>query len=1250
MRAKVLFLFVVLFGVSTVWADRIDVSKARQVAAHVVNKLNASGQKRVAPVENQLKLVYTARSKDRSVSSVGGRHDVPSSVVDYFVFNVGLDAGFVIVAGDDRVRPVLGYSDSGAFYADSLPENMANWLAGYQKEINWAEQAGIRASAKTEAEWLACLESTSVAPLSGSGVLLNTAQWGQGVPFNGMTPVISGQHAVTGCVATAQAIIMRYHGYPVQAVGGVTSYDGYPVSYGSYDWSNMLSDYSGGYTQQQADAVAELMWHCGANVNMSYGTGASGAADKLAARSLRDVFGYTSSYYVKKSYYTWEEWKTMLRSDLDAGCPILYSGQSNGSGGHSFVCDGYTADDTYHFNWGWNGYMNGYFVLSTLDAEGNGDGFCQQQSMITRLRPDASGEKYVYRPIVSNIEYSGSYPVPQNSQVGISCSFEYSAFEDLSCYLGLGVVDAQGKLIQQPVTDRQFTFSAFAEGWRTLTTNLYIILGQALAAGQRIAPLISLDGQTWELLRCEVDKPIGVGAQGLVYDVEDEPDDPQQPVNVDLVRDPFAQKPLEVITDGSTESYMNTDTYIWRFNGLSGDAWLRFVLKDTSWKGHLQVFWGDSNESIGAEGSGTQVELSDGSWWIPVANLSGSDYLFNMKVLSDQAGLLDYDVEIYADDQQTLLSEVDGLHLRFVNPIHYVTEPTKITGSVHEKIPFTVTLSQVDETCVGQAGTLHLFFQNNSSKETHVYYVNDKGQEIEATYSDGAYSDGSGDYMTAEVPVEALRNDVPYQFKLQSEKVSGNRYQGVILSQIEVGQDVYLPVGDGSFRQIVIEEEVVIEPMLMEFVPATVTGFSGEDILFTVKATKVDPAWSGMVPRISLNIEGSTYQEVEVDYIDEQNQRIPLNIIPHPKWSTSNLCVTESYAFPALTEGREYRFAFRYIGGFSSSMPEYGSIRVESIYGDGYEELPFEINERMEYTVNPKTTATITVSGEVVYGDDHYDQHVVVASDGIYVVRSAGARIQNLTVEDGGQIVLENNLTVAGTISVNRNVPDNCWTTFSAPCTLALENGDALFGSKVLEARSGFASAQTQSWTSFAETNVPEGTALLLATSQEQPQEISWTAGSRVLPKAVTADASGNVADGDYFKLQGNPLWENLRISGKAYVLNTYTNSFELEDQPVIPPFQAYMTASDNLMNQIASLRLGDSATSVETLPDWGFRAWVDNGILSFETAQEKDVLIYTLNGVLVGTYPNSKGIRRTDLKTGAYLVVCGDKAIKIVM
>ena len=121
-----LFLFVVLFGVSTVWADRIDVSKARRVAAHVVNRLHVSGQKRVAPVERELELVYTARSKGLSVSSVGGRHDVPSSVVDYFVFNVGLDAGFVIVAGDDRVRPVLGYSDSGAFCADSLPENMAN--------------------------------------------------------------------------------------------------------------------------------------------------------------------------------------------------------------------------------------------------------------------------------------------------------------------------------------------------------------------------------------------------------------------------------------------------------------------------------------------------------------------------------------------------------------------------------------------------------------------------------------------------------------------------------------------------------------------------------------------------------------------------------------------------------------------------------------------------------------------------------------------------------------------------------------------------------------------------------------------------------------------------------------------------------------------------------------------------------------------------------------------------------------------
>ena len=45
----------------------------------------------------------------------------------YYVFNRGTDQGFVVVAGDDEVIPVMGYSDSGSFDPQDMPESMVWW-------------------------------------------------------------------------------------------------------------------------------------------------------------------------------------------------------------------------------------------------------------------------------------------------------------------------------------------------------------------------------------------------------------------------------------------------------------------------------------------------------------------------------------------------------------------------------------------------------------------------------------------------------------------------------------------------------------------------------------------------------------------------------------------------------------------------------------------------------------------------------------------------------------------------------------------------------------------------------------------------------------------------------------------------------------------------------------------------------------------------------------------------------------------
>lgn len=350
-------MLILCLSATMVWAERIDVSTARKVAENVANA--GSGLRSAG----DLSLVYAA-APGKSGSAL--RSGTVDGAADYFVFNVSGNKGFVIVSGEDRALPVFGYSDEGAFDPDNLPDNLRYMLAYYQNQITWLERSGIEVTADIQAEWSHYLNGTNFRS-TAQEVVLETAEWDQGKPYNGMTPLISGEHALTGCVATAQAIIMRYHQYPVRAIGGVSSYDGVSTTYDDYDWANMPLTYPrDGYGDARDNAVAKLMWHCGANVEMSYGLSASGASMKLPAKSYVEVFGYSPAIrYLKKETYRWEEWKEMIREELDAGYPLSYGGQSSG-GGHAFVCDGYDAQGFFHINWGWGGYSNGFLPCLCL--------------------------------------------------------------------------------------------------------------------------------------------------------------------------------------------------------------------------------------------------------------------------------------------------------------------------------------------------------------------------------------------------------------------------------------------------------------------------------------------------------------------------------------------------------------------------------------------------------------------------------------------------------------------------------------------------------------------------------------------------------------------------------------------------------------------------------------------------------------------------------------------------------------------
>ena len=65
-----------------------------------------------------------------------------SNQAAYYVYNVGNNQGFVIVSGDDRINPILGFSDEGYFDEAKAPANMKAWLNDYAQQISLLDKVG----------------------------------------------------------------------------------------------------------------------------------------------------------------------------------------------------------------------------------------------------------------------------------------------------------------------------------------------------------------------------------------------------------------------------------------------------------------------------------------------------------------------------------------------------------------------------------------------------------------------------------------------------------------------------------------------------------------------------------------------------------------------------------------------------------------------------------------------------------------------------------------------------------------------------------------------------------------------------------------------------------------------------------------------------------------------------------------------------------------------------------------------------
>lgn len=492
MRKNILLLLLVFIAVQTGFAAPRSLKQARAIAMRKAASLGI-----VNP------------NASFSKQSPGGSEDAEGKA--YYMFDNGGDRGFVIVSGDDRLQEVIGYSTQGSLSEGTMPIQLKSLLDAFEKEYDKLvgdDQMMECATAERKALAQSFLSANvNVAPLLGD------IQWGQNTPFNDLCPKPGDSRCVTGCVATAMAQVIGYFEYPTRLQQDIPGYtNGLTLSAISassapdYDYYNMLGSYDS-YSDTEASAVATLMYHCGCAVQMNYGIYGSSAIGNNVHYALGEYFGYDTNTlaYVYRRDYSLEDWCGIIDHELSNRRPVIYDGRTLSNEGHAFICDGADGNGFYHINWGWDGSYNGYFDISLLNNNYEGNttgegGFNISNSMTIGIRPTGSVTsapkvkgKDLYAGIVSaSLTQSTRTNETETFKGSSNISISNLSFNVFSGWVALAVDDGGSyKLISETrnvslgamYLDGHYSYSdknlSFEYEFPIGTTKVYVVYGNA---------------------------------------------------------------------------------------------------------------------------------------------------------------------------------------------------------------------------------------------------------------------------------------------------------------------------------------------------------------------------------------------------------------------------------------------------------------------------------------------------------------------------------------------------------------------------------------------------------------------------------------------------------------------------------------------------------------------------------------------------------------------------------------------------
>ena len=365
MKKRSLFLVLMLCSISVALAKPVGSDQAKKAALTYIKK--------AVPA-------YAKLSAERLV-------DITSTTPfrEFYVFSID-QKGFILVSGDNKVVPILGYSTSGNFPGENMPDNFRGWLQGYEREIAYIREHVAIESEELNSQWQQLLEDDG----PDINVVIEpmiTTTWSQTAYYNNACPLdasVSSSyngHVTTGCVSLAVGQILKYYGWPEYLPGHSYTHSTYGAlstnpNYPIYDYMPDQLDASS--QSYQVDAVSNLLYSIGVALETNYGPSGSSANLYVSDTHYPSAYKLLKNYYdypwvncIQKSSYSNDNWIQYMQIDLWNNMPILYCGSSTAYGSHVFILDGYTSDNQFHINWGWGGQYDGYYTIGSLNPYGN---------------------------------------------------------------------------------------------------------------------------------------------------------------------------------------------------------------------------------------------------------------------------------------------------------------------------------------------------------------------------------------------------------------------------------------------------------------------------------------------------------------------------------------------------------------------------------------------------------------------------------------------------------------------------------------------------------------------------------------------------------------------------------------------------------------------------------------------------------------------------------------------------------------